>query len=140
MTPATSPAAVPSVGIFWSVPDAAGVLVSDATPLPEAEAYGSCLTHPRGHYELWEAWQALGPAVLARLGLPSAIAWLEYEECPRGRIVFETTTRMFILYADRSLQTPPLVAAIRARFALGAEPVTVKGDPHYRTGLKPDRP
>lgn len=43
----------PSVGIFWSVPNGGRpVLVTDRTTLAQAEAYGDCLTHPRGHHEV----------------------------------------------------------------------------------------
>ena len=41
------------VGIFWEVPHGgATILVTDSVPLAEAEVYGDCLTHPRGHYEV----------------------------------------------------------------------------------------
>jgi hypothetical protein len=51
----------PAVGIFWRVDEA---LVIDPSTLDEAEPYGDCLTHPGGHYERWQQWQALGPARL----------------------------------------------------------------------------
>lgn len=50
------------------------MLVTDLTPLAEAEPYGAFLTHPRGHYEVWEGWRRLGPAGLARRGLPVLVA------------------------------------------------------------------
>jgi len=121
------------VGIFWMVPDATGVLVADRTSLADAERYGAFLTHPRGHYDVWSAWQGLGPAGLSRRGLPAAIAWHEYEDCPRGRIVFNTEDGGFVIYADRSLQTPTAVDVVKARFGLTAARTVVRGDPHYRT-------
>ncbi len=64
-------ATMPSVGIFWGVPDGEHtVLVTDRTPLAEAEPYGDCLTHSRGHHEVWEAWRRLGATTLRRRGLP----------------------------------------------------------------------
>lgn len=92
-----------SVGIFWGIPDGSApnrVLVINATPLSRAEPYGAALTHPRGHYDVWEAWQGLGVAGHKRRGLPAAIVWSEYEQHPRGRIVYDTATRVFTIYAD----------------------------------------
>ena len=67
----------PNVGIFWGVPAGHVALVTDATPLAAAEPYGDFLTHPRGHCEVWEGWRRLGPAGLARRGLPLAVAFFE---------------------------------------------------------------
>lgn len=60
-----------------------------------AEPYGDFLTHSQGHFEVWEGWQRLGPAGLARRGLPAAIACREYDEFPRGRIVFSKARAAF---------------------------------------------
>src|SRR5215218_34577 len=97
--------AEPSVAIFWAMPDDTGrrTLVLDRIGLAEAEPYGDCLTHPRGHYKVWEAWRKLGPSGLTRRNLPTAIAWHEYEHFPRGRIVFRVPDQRFMIYADRTL-------------------------------------
>ncbi|TXM95362.1 hypothetical protein [Methylobacterium sp. WL116] len=127
---------LPSVGIFWGVPDGAPsnrVLVIDATPLNHAEPYGAALTHARGHYDVWEAWQALGPAGLKRRGLPAAIAWSEYETHPRGRIVYDTATCVFTIYADRRIQVPDFIQRIVSAFGLTEAQFVVRGDSHYRS-------
>jgi hypothetical protein len=122
------------VGIFWFVPDGGELrLVVDRTPLVEAEPYGEALTHPRGHYEVWEKWQRLGPAGLARAGLPPVIAWSEYEHHPRGRAVYHRPTSRFTLYADRKLQTPEFIARIADALAIPADAYDVRSDAHYRT-------
>lgn len=55
------------VGIVWRITDGPKTLrlVTDLTPLSQAEPYGDCLTHPAGHYDLWEDRRRLGPAGLA---------------------------------------------------------------------------
>ena len=125
-----------SVGIVWGVRDADRplLLVTDRTSLAEAERYGDFLTHPRGHHDVWERWRRLGPAGLARRGLPAAIAWHEYEHFPRGRVVFDTITDRFTLYADRRLQAPDTLPSVLCAFGLDPARCTVRSDPHYRTG------
>ncbi|MCJ2092680.1 hypothetical protein MKK67_09220 [Methylobacterium sp. J-072] len=124
----------PSVGIFWGVPEGGRtVLVTDRTSLAKAEAYGDCLTHPRGHHEVWEAWRKLGATMLRRRGLPTAIASHEYEAFPRGRVVYMREPALFTLYADRRLQSPETIAELVRLFGLAGERHAVRSDAHYRT-------
>ncbi len=126
---------VPSVGIVWGVQDRAAplLLVIDRTCLLEAEPYGDFLTHPRGHHEVWEGWRRLGAGGLARRGLPTLIAWHEYEHFPRGRVVFDTTVSRFTLYADRKLQVPDVLREVLCAFGLDPKRCAVRSDPHYRS-------
>ena len=125
---------MPTVGIFWGVPDGGRtVLVTDRTTLAQAETYGDCLTHPRGHHEVWEAWRRLGATALCRRGLPPAIAGHEYEAFPRGRVVYMRGPALFTLYADRRLQRPDTLADLVRLFGLTGERHTVRSDAHYRT-------
>jgi hypothetical protein len=98
----------------------------------EAEPYGDCLTHATGHYERWEQWRKLGASRLAALGLPRQIAATEYEEWPRGRIVYEKPARRFIIYADRRLQGSDAIAAVETAFGLDRLEAVVRSDLHYR--------
>lgn len=124
----------PSVGIFWGVPDGGRtVLVTDRTPLAEAEAYGDCLTHARGHHEVWEAWRKLGATALRRAGLPPAIAGHEYEAFPRGRVVYMRGPALFTLYADHRLQSADTITVLVRLFGLVGQRRAVRSDAHYRT-------
>ena len=124
----------PQVGIFWLVPrDGDGpVLVTDTEPLSRSESYGEMWTHPRGHYDVWEQWRGLGASGLKARGLPSTIASTEYEAFARGRVVYSTPDKAFWIYADRRLQSPPIVAAIRTQLHLLSQKCLVKSDSHYR--------
>jgi hypothetical protein len=121
--------ASPSVGIFWRVD---GVVVIDRSTLEKAEPYGDCITHAAGHYERWQEWQRLGTTRLAVLGYPGHIASTEYDQWPRGRVVYETPPQRFVLYADRRLQKPDIIAALKAAFGLNETEVLVRSDVHYR--------
>jgi hypothetical protein len=119
----------PAVGIFWRVGD---VLVVDRSTLDSAEPYGDCITHAAGHYERWDGWQALGTARLVANGYPAAIASTEYDEWPRGRVVYENPSRRFVIYADRRLQSREIVDALKNSFGLCSAETVVKSDSHYR--------
>ena len=126
---------VSSVGIVWGVQDGTAplLLVTDRTSLVEAEPYGDFLTHPRGHHVVWEGWRRLGAGGLARRGLPTLIAWHEYEYFPRGRVVFDTTVSRFTLHADWKLQAPDVLRRVLCAFGLDPARCAVRSDPHYRS-------
>jgi hypothetical protein len=126
---AASAPTTPAVGIFWQVN---GVLVVDLSTLDEAEPYGDCITHATGHYECWDHWQTLSTTRLAALGYPDCIVSTEYDHWPRGRVVYETPTRRFVLYADRRLQKPEVIDALKTAFGLNDAEVIVRSDSHYR--------
>jgi hypothetical protein len=54
----------------------------------------------------------------------------EYEDWPRGRITFDRGRDRFILYADRKLLTPAMIARIKAQFLLPEERAEVQTDLH----------
>jgi hypothetical protein len=124
-----------TVGIFWGIPDCnrSWTFLADATPLAQAEPYGDFLTHPRGHYDVWNSWQALNAAELARRAIPQAVAYHEYEDFPRGRIVYQIKSGQFIVYADRRLQDPHVLSEIANLFALTPGTFVVRSDAHYRS-------
>jgi len=119
----------PSVGIFWRVQD---VLVVERSSLQEAEHYGECLTHAGGHYERWQAWQARGTRWLLSRNIPAPIATTEYDDWPRGRVVYEMAPKRFVIYADRRLQAAHIVDQLKQAFGLTSAEVIVKSDAHYR--------
>ncbi|AMK16832.1 MULTISPECIES: hypothetical protein [unclassified Sphingobium] len=130
----------PCVGIFWRVPTSNGPkLVSHVVSLKDADEYGDFLTHPTGHYEVWEAWRAAGSAALKRIGLPIEIVSSEYEEHPRGRVVFDRRAEQFIVYADRRLQKAAIISDIAELFAIGGHPHIVRSDSHYVARPMSDR-
>lgn len=108
------------VGIFWLLGNR---LMIDASPLGEAEPYGDCLTHRRSHIDYWTEQQQCG-------GVPKDI---EYEEPPRGRVVFHTKTARSTLYADRCiLAKKAIVSQIKKVMHLPIGQTDITTDGHYR--------
>lgn len=123
------------VGIFWAIRDPARgiVLVTDRTPLARAESYGDHLTYSSGHYEYWTHLRRLGHEGLTRRGLPLAITADEYEEWPRGRVVYDAGVNRFVIYVDRKLQTTEIVERIAAAFDIPPGAYWRSFDSHYRS-------
>lgn len=124
------------VGIFWAIQRSFGVvqLVILTCSLKDAELYGDMLTSPHGHYDVWNEWQSKGHPDAS---LRAVIAASEYEEWPRGRIVFDTKSERFTLYADMQiLKRPPLLSDIRELFKLPKRRTEAKPDSHYRSTRK----
>jgi hypothetical protein len=123
------------VGIFWAVQEkgSAAVILDHRCPISEAEPYGDMLTCPHGHYEAWEQWRK--NARNDRSGLAFLIATDEYEEWPRGRIVYSSPHDHFVLYADAQiLSRPDLLTIIHEKFGLPADRTQItqtKRDSHY---------
>ena len=126
----------PSVGIFWVVQRSAREtrLLSTGCSLEAAEPYGDFLTFPDGHYNVWESWRTLRDPDAA---LRALVRTFEYEEWPRGRIVFDRVKERFVLYADRKLMLHATIAKIQDRFALPPDETTVKTDFHYQSHETP---
>lgn len=109
----------PHVGIFWLLD---GTLLTDSTPLHQAEPYGDHLTHPRSHLDVWDGWQKLGKVPID----------VPYEEPPRGRVVFNRKTSQSVLLADKCiLERKSVVAEIAKALGLPKN-VTLGSDSHYR--------
>ena len=109
-------------------------LLAAGCPLDQAEPYGDCLTYGPGHYDTWDHWRrdrTVEPALRA------IVRSYEYEEWPRGRIVFDRARDLFVLYADRKLLTPAMIVRIKTQFHLPAECTEIHSDLHYKSTETP---
>jgi hypothetical protein len=110
----------PQVGIFWLV---GGKLVIDSVPLSEAEPYGDHMTYPRSHLEVWTKFQQKGT-------VPSDI---EYEEAPRGRVIYNAKTGRFSFLADKCiLRDKIMLTKIMSELNLPNKKTDGGDDSHYR--------
>ena len=112
--------AQPCVGIFWVF---GGEVILDTTPISQADRYGEAMTHPRGHLQHWTELQrtrAVSPDV-------------EYENPPRGRVVYSPREGRFMLYADRCILTRKnFLRRIMAEMNLPTKRTKTFSDEHYR--------
>jgi hypothetical protein len=122
----------PMVGIFWFVLDGTGLryMLANGCDLAAAEAYGDCLTFVPGHYETWNKWRRRGASTAA---LRDIVRECEYEEWPRGRVVFDGIADRFILYADRRITAEGLVDEVVRYFGVPADKAVVRHDLHYQS-------
>uniref|UniRef100_Q02AX9 Uncharacterized protein n=1 Tax=Solibacter usitatus (strain Ellin6076) TaxID=234267 RepID=Q02AX9_SOLUE len=121
-----------SVGIFWALPGKRQTvnLLAHRCSLTNAEPYGEMLICRHSHYRVWERWRR-NPRP-AQPNLASLIVASEYEEWPRGRIVYHAPDKRFILYADAQiLRRSDILATIREIFGLPADQTDTKPDSHY---------
>jgi hypothetical protein len=107
------------VGVFWLV-DRTRVI--DSTALSEAEDYGDFKIHAGDHYSVWDRFQQAA----------TVPAEMEYEEAPRGRVVYNTKTHRFTLLADKCiLRRRTVVELIISELHLPTNTRTSTDD-HYR--------
>ncbi|MFS8037137.1 hypothetical protein ACI7BZ_09270 [Xanthobacter sp. AM11] len=114
------PQQTPCVGIFWFVMQAGRPeLLTCQTPWRDAEDYGDFKTEATAHYDFW-------PGLRKRLKLVG-----EYEDWPRGRVVYHVRDAVFTAYIDRQLSGDGFRAAIREAFHLPPERTRFAFDAHY---------
>jgi hypothetical protein len=110
----------PMVGIFWLFK---GELIFDVTPVSAAEPYGDCVGHANSHIEFWTSLQNAGVIPLD----------VEYEEPPRGRVIFNLKTKQFNVYTDKCIRDKPaVVRKIFRDFYLPSDSAVITTDGHYR--------
>jgi hypothetical protein len=128
-----APPQPPCVGPFWSARAGDGgiLLIAHNCALDLAEKYGDCLTSPQGHYDLWEAWRIAAPSKELAVIVHDA----EYEEWPRGRVVFNIVQEQFVIYGDRQVLKHKLLPRILDRFGIATDQMkfTFATDEHYQS-------
>ena len=127
----------PQVAIFWLVQATEGEarLLAAGCPLDQAEHFGDCLTYSPGHYETWAHWRrdrTVEPALRA------LVRSYEHEDWPRGRIVFDQSRDLFLIYADRKLLTPATIVRLETQFQLPEERTEIQSDWHYQSTETPN--
>jgi hypothetical protein len=122
------------VGLFWGVESVGhAVLLAHAVLLGQAELYGDMLTTGTGHYDFWSALARRGARALREADLPTAPVWSEYDEWPRGRVLYDCNARRFIVRADPQLHQPAFLRLVATRFRIVEADALILPDDHYRS-------
>jgi hypothetical protein len=116
---------MPKIGIFWIYQ---GKILGKARDLAEGESSVlGLIDSPDNHIDLWEG-------DLDFLALFPELRDQEYQQVPRGRVMYASHENKAVVYMDKSLyQTKTAKQLVIDFFALHAVNVSWKTDPHYTT-------
>jgi hypothetical protein len=115
---------MPKIGIFWIHH---GKILGKACELEEGESsIANLIDSPDNHIDLWEC----DPDFLSPF---PALRSLEYQQVPRGRVLFSTHNNTALVYMDKTLYTSADKHLIMDFFGLQNVKVIWKTDPHYTT-------
>lgn len=109
-----------SIGIFWYWNDQV-ISIAHSFSLLEADSIGF-IDSSYTHVDYWSVLQKEYRELNS----------YEYEQIPRGRIIFDTNKEKYLIYLDRTLLYKSKLAKLCAFFNLEENKVIPKTDPHYR--------
>lgn len=110
------------IGVFWWCNDR---VIGKTRAQSEGEVgIAHIIDSPDNHVDLWEQQPDL-------IQLPQALRELDYQEVPRGRVVFDLKAKQSIVYLDKSLLNDAVKAAISEFFQLKPKQTKWRKDPHY---------
>jgi hypothetical protein len=110
----------PEVGVFWVFK---GRLLKFTKPLEQGYDNGEVVDTDDNHLDVWPKLQ---------MALPQ-LRVLEYEDVPRGRVLFHKAARRFGVYMDKRLHVQHVKRKIVAAFQLPTSTTDFLTDPHYTT-------
>ncbi len=109
----------PMVGIFWYD---FGHVIHFADSLDHATATGDFVDTEKDHYRTWKNMVKLNPK----------FRFMEYEEVPRGRVVYNKKRQVYIVYSSFKLaNNKRFRAAITESFNLKYQKTEFISDFHY---------
>lgn len=113
-----------AVGVFWIYKNQ---LFGKPSPLDNGvEGVPNLIDSPDNHADIWDTeqpGQKCFPELIHR----------EYQDIPRGRVLFDKRRKKSIVYMDRTLMTATNRRRIAELFELTLEDVIWRKDSHYTT-------
>lgn len=107
------------VGAFYMIGD---TLLSNNVKVSDGDEYGGFVNYSTH----WDLWKALCQTY-------RKLSNYEYDDFPRGRVVFDKTNRKFIIYLDKKLNNPKAIDKICQEYGLGSNYVVNDTDEHYQS-------
>lgn len=112
------------IGVFWVC---RGVVFGSARPISDGqEGVKGLVDSPDDHVTVWE-----GPNGY-RQKFPE-LRTVEYQEIPRGRVLFQRDRSIPLVYLDKSLNRPVLRELIANFFRFDPSTAKWRSDIHYTT-------
>ena len=112
------------IGIFWVYKNE---VMGRAIPVSKGEILvPGIVDSPDTHIHLWEEDSTFSKPFVELQGL-------EYQEIPRGRVVFDQNRGASIIYMDKGLFCDEVKTSIITFFELSGNKRKWKTDPHYST-------
>ena len=110
-----------SIGIFWVFD---GKVLGERTPVSKAsERIAGVLDSDAEHVSSWPQQQRINSALTA----------YEYQDIPRGRVLYQCNKKRYRVYLDKSLMTQPIKNAIADYFGFAVQHADWRCDLHYTT-------
>jgi hypothetical protein len=111
------------IGIFWWF---AGRLLASVCRVEEGDAAGGTVDSKFAHVETWPVLQKCHPELRA----------MEYEDVPRGRVVYLQRSKRFRVLMDKVLFKSHIKVEILEKFGLPKSRTKFLKDQHYTTDPK----
>ncbi len=108
------------VGIFWRFE---GEIIGWRCEVSDGEPVGDIVDSPENHYTYWPELQRQRPELRK----------LEYEDVPRGRILFDRAAGRSRVLLNKALLLPAIKKQICEFFALRQRATDFVSDVHYTT-------
>ena len=109
------------IGIFWYYENQV-IGIAHPIDLSDQDSLGLI----DSHYTHVVYWENLKHEI-------KALNYLEYEEIPRGRMIYDAKNDKTTVYMDAKLFKKSIVNKIAAFFEIDLADVVWKKDPHYKT-------
>ena len=90
-------------------------IITLAVSLDRANAYGDMLTVHTGHFEHRSRLERRGAGAVRDAMIPTAPVWFDYEERPRGRVLYDRVARRVVVRADTHLHQTEFFRLISKR-------------------------
>jgi len=118
---------VGQVGIFWildgHIPQTGDDIIRESVPYTHGEEYGDFINGWSAHVDFW--------ALVQRIFTTN----LEYDEVPRGRVVYSKRDDTFLVYGSKAFVADKAQRGrILEMFNLPEEKTVFRSDEHYELG------